>query len=120
MPRFIQAPVVIQAAGTKPKLIEEFVGGPSTGTTAVSVARMRSPAGWEEPGQRPEFQEITVVLRGSLRVAFEGGHLDVAAGQAVISAPGEWVRYSTPHPDGAEYVAICLPAFSPQTVHGDS
>ena len=120
MPRFIQAPVVIQAAGTKPKLIEEFVGGPSTGTTAVSVARMRSPAGWEEPGQRPEFQEITVVLRGSLRVAFEGGHLDVAAGQAVISAPGEWVRYSTPHPDGAEYVAICLPAFSPQTVHRDS
>ena len=120
MPRLIQAPVVIQAAGTKPKLIEEFVGGPSTGTTAVSVARMRSPAGWEEPGQRPEFQEITVVLRGSLRVAFEGGHLDVAAGQAVISAPGEWVRYSTPHPDGAEYVAICLPAFSPQTVHGDS
>ena len=120
MPRLIQAPVVIQATGTKPKLIEEFVGGPSTGTTAVSVARMRSPAGWEEPGQRPEFQEITVVLRGSLRVAFEGGHLDVAAGQAVISAPGEWVRYSTPHPDGAEYVAICLPAFSPQTVHGDS
>jgi quercetin dioxygenase-like cupin family protein len=120
MPRLIQASVVIQAAGTKPKLIEEFVGGPSTGTTAVSVARMRSPAGWEEPGQRPEFQEITVVLRGSLRVAFEGGHLDVAAGQAVISAPGEWVRYSTPHPDGAEYVAICLPAFSPQTVHRDS
>jgi quercetin dioxygenase-like cupin family protein len=120
MPRLIQAPVVIQAAGTKPKLIEEFVGGPSTGTTAVSVARMRSPAGWEEPGQRPEFQEITVVLRGSLRVAFEGGHLDVATGQAVISAPGEWVRYSTPHPDGAEYVAICLPAFSPQTVHRDS
>ena len=120
MPRLIQAPVVIQAAGTKPKLIEEFVGGPSTGTTAVSVARMRSPAGWEEPGQRPEFQEITVVLRGSLRVAFEGGHLDVAAGQAVISAPGEWVRYSTPDPDGAEYVAICLPAFSPQTVHRDS
>ena len=120
MQRLIQAPVVVEAAGTKPKLIEEFVGGPSTGTTAVSVARMRSPAGWEEPGQRPEFQEITVVLRGSLRVAFEGGHLDVAAGQAVISAPGEWVRYSTPHPDGAEYVAICLPAFSPQTVHGDS
>jgi len=120
MPRFIEVPVVIEAAGTKPKLIEEFVGGPSTGTTAVSVARMRSPSGWEEPGQRPEFQEITVVLRGSLRVAFEGGHLDVAAGQAVITAPGEWVRYSTPHPDGAEYVAICLPAFSPQTVHRDA
>jgi quercetin dioxygenase-like cupin family protein len=120
MPRLIEAPVVIQAAGTKPKRIEEFVGRPSTGTSAVSVARMRSPAGWEEPGQRPEFQEITVVLHGSLRVAFEGGHVDVAAGQAVITAPGEWVRYSTPHPDGAEYVAICLPAFSPQTVHRDA
>jgi quercetin dioxygenase-like cupin family protein len=120
MPRLIEAPVVIQAAGTKPKRIEEFVGRPSTGTSAVSVARMRSPAGWEEPGQRPEFQEITVVLDGSLRVAFEGGHVDVAAGQAVITAPGEWVRYSTPHPDGAEYVAICLPAFSPQTVHRDA
>jgi quercetin dioxygenase-like cupin family protein len=120
MPRLIEAPVVTQAAGTKPKLIEEFVGGPSTGTSTVSVARMRSPSGWEEPGQRPEFQEITVVLEGSLRVAFEGGHLDVAAGQAVITAPGEWVRYSTPHPDGAEYVAICLPAFSPDTVHRDA
>jgi hypothetical protein len=120
MPRLIAAPLVIEAAGTKPKLIEEFVGGPSTGTSAISVARMRSPSGWEEPGQRPEFQEITVVLRGSLRVGHEGGHLDVAAGQAVITAPGEWVRYSTPHPDGAEYVAICLPAFSSQTVHRDA
>jgi quercetin dioxygenase-like cupin family protein len=120
MPRLIQAPVVVEAAGTKPKLIEEFVGRPSTGSTAVSVARMRSPSGWEEPGQRPEFQEITVVLKGRLRVAYEGGHLDVAAGQAVITASGEWVRYSTPDPDGAEYVAICLPAFSPQTVHRDA
>jgi len=120
MPRLIEAPVVIEAAGTKPKLIEEFVGRASTGSTAISVARMRSPSGWEEPGQRPEFQEITVVLKGSLRVAFEGGHLDVAAGQAVTTAPGEWVRYSTPHPDGAEYLAICLPAFSPQTVHRDA
>jgi quercetin dioxygenase-like cupin family protein len=120
MPRFVEAPLVIEAAGTKPKLIEEFVGRPSTGSAAVSVARMRSPSGWEEPGQRPDFQEITVVLKGSLRVAFEGGHLDVAAGQAVITTPGEWVRYSTPHPDGAEYVAICLPAFSPQTVHRDA
>ena len=119
MPRLIEAPIVIEAAGTKPKLIEEFVGRPSTGTPAVSVARMRSPSGWEEPGQRPEFQE-TVVLKGSLRVAFEGGQLDVGAGQAVITAPGEWVRYSTPHPDGAEYVAICLPAFSPHTVHRDA
>jgi quercetin dioxygenase-like cupin family protein len=120
MPRLIEAPTVIEAAGTKPKLIEEFVGGPSTGSSAVSVARMRSPSGWEEPGQRPEFQEITVVLKGSLRLTFEGGRMDVAAGQAVITAPGEWVRYSTPHPDGAEYVAICLPAFSPQTVHRDA
>jgi quercetin dioxygenase-like cupin family protein len=120
MPELIESPSTIEAAGTRPKLIEEFVGRPSTGTTAVSVARMRSPSGWEEPGQRPDFQEITVVLKGSLRVAFEGGRLDVAAGQAVMTAPGEWVRYSTPHPDGAEYVAICLPAFSPQTVHRDA
>jgi hypothetical protein len=120
MPRLIETPLVIEAAGTRPKLIEEFVGRPSTGSTAVSVARMRSPAGWEEPGQRPDFQEITVVLHGCLRVAFDGGHLDVAAGQGVIAAPGEWVRYSTHHPDGAEYVAICLPAFSPQTVHRDA
>ncbi len=120
MPRLIEAPVVIEAAGTRPKLIEEFVGGPSTGSRTVSVARMTSPSGWEEPGQRPEFQEITLVLKGSLRVAFEGGHLDVAAGQAVITEAGEWVRYSTPHPDGAEYVAICLPAFSPATVHRDA
>jgi len=120
MPRLIEAPVVIQAAGTKPKLIEEFVGPPSTGSAAVSVARMRSPSGWEEPGQRPEFQEITLVLKGGVRVEFEGGVLDVAAGQAIVTTPGEWVRYSTPHPEGAEYVAICLPAFSPQTVHRDS
>ena len=120
MPRRIEKPVVIEAAGTRPKLIEEFVGRPSTGSSAVSVARMRSPAGWEEPGQRPEFQEITVVLKGSLRVAYEGGQMDVAAGPAVITAPGEWVRYSTPHPDGAEYIAVCLPAFSPQTVHRDA
>ncbi len=120
MPRLIEAPIVIEAAGTKPKLIEEFVGRPSTGTSAISVARMRSPSGWEEPGQRPEFQEITVVLKGSLRVAFEGGHLDIAAGQAVITEAGEWVCYSTPHADGAEYVAICLPAFSPHTVHRDA
>jgi hypothetical protein len=120
MPRLIGHPIVIEAAGTRPKLIEEFVGRPSTGSSTVSVARMRSPSGWEEPGQRPEFQEITVVLKGSLRVAHEGGHLDVAAGQAVVTAPGEWVRYSTPHPEGAEYIAICLPAFSPQTVHRDA
>jgi mannose-6-phosphate isomerase-like protein (cupin superfamily) len=120
MPRRIEKPVVIEAAGSRPKLIEEFVGRPSTGSSDVSVARMRSPSGWEEPGQRPQFQEITVVLKGSLRVAYEGGQMDVAAGQAVITAPGEWVRYSTPHPDGAEYIAVCLPAFSPQTVHRDA
>ena len=120
MPRLIQQPVIVQAAGTRPKRIEEFAGRASTGTSAVSVARMKSPSGWEEPGQRPEFEELTVVLAGELRVEFEGGAFDVRAGQAVIAAPGEWIRYSTPGPDGAEYVAICLPAFSPETVHRDS
>ncbi|HET9767864.1 MAG TPA: cupin domain-containing protein, partial [Thermoanaerobaculia bacterium] len=113
------APVVIEAAGNKPKLIEEFVGGPSTGSRDVSVARMRSPGGWQEPGQRPEFTEITVVLRGRVRVEHEGGETNVTAGQAIISDPGEWVRYSSPDPEGAEYVAICLPAFSPGIVHRD-
>ncbi|HEV8238493.1 MAG TPA: cupin domain-containing protein [Thermoanaerobaculia bacterium] len=119
MPRLVAAPVVIQAAGNKPKLIEEFVGGPSTGSREVSVARMRSPGGWQEPGQRPEFTEITVVLRGRVRVEHEGGETSVAAGQAIVSEPGEWVRYSSPDPEGAEYVAICLPAFSPGIVHRD-
>jgi len=119
MPRLIAAPVVIEAAGNKPKIIEEFVGGPSTGSSAVSVARMRSPGGWEEPGQRPQFDEITVVLRGTVHVEFEGGSMDVAAGQAVVTSAGEWVRYSTPADGGAEYVAVCMPAFSPSTVHRD-
>lgn len=119
MPRLVAAPVVIEAAGNKPKLIEEFVGGPSTGSREVSVARMRSPGGWQEPGQRPEFTEITVVLRGRVRVEHEGGETNVAAGQAIISDPGEWVRYSSPDAEGAEYVAICLPAFSPGIVHRD-
>ena len=119
MPRLIAAPVTVEAAGNKPKVIEEFVGRPSTASDAVSVARMRSPGGWEEPGQRPDFQEITVVLRGSLRVEHEAGTLEVTAGQAVVTFPGEWVRYSTPDPQGAEYVAICLPAFSPERVHRD-
>jgi quercetin dioxygenase-like cupin family protein len=119
MPRLVAAPVVIEAAGNKPKLIEEFVGGPSTGSREVSVARMRSPGGWQEPGQRPEFTEITVVLRGRVRVEHEGGETNVAAGQAIISEPGEWVRYSSPDAEGAEYVAICLPAFSPGIVHRD-
>ena len=119
MPRLIEAPSIIQAAGTKPKRIEEFVGRVNSGHGAVSVARMKSPSGWVEPGQRPEFEEITVVLRGMVRVEYEGGSLEIRAGQAVVTAPGEWVRYSTPEADGAEYVAVCVPAFSPDTVHRD-
>ena len=119
MPRLIEAPAVIEAAGTKPKRIEEYAGRVRSRHERVSVARMVSPAGWAEPGQRPGFEEITVVLRGMLRVEHEGGALDVKAGQAVICAPGEWVRYSSPAPGGAEYVAVCLPAFSPETVHRD-
>jgi quercetin dioxygenase-like cupin family protein len=117
MPRLIPAPTIIQAAGTKPKRIEEFAGRVNSGHESISVARMTSPPGWEEPGQRPEFEEITLVLSGMLRVEFDGGTLDVRQGQAVVAAPGEWIRYSTPA--GAEYVAICLPAFSPATVHRD-
>ena len=119
MPRLIAAPTVVAAAGTKPKRIEEFAGRINSGHTGVSVARMVSPSGWQEPGQRPEFEEITLVLRGTVHVDYKGGALDVHAGQAVVTAPGEWVRYSTPGADGAEYVAICLPAFSPATVHRD-
>ncbi len=119
MPRLIPAPSVIQPAGNKPKRIEEFAGRVNSGHDSISVARMISPGGWEEPGQRPEFEEITVVLRGSLRVEYADGVLDVRAGQAVITSPDEWIRYSTPDADGAEYIAICLPAFSPQTVHRD-
>lgn len=119
MPRLIERPTIIEAAGNKPKRIEEYAGRVNTGHSAVSVARMVSPEGWQEPGQRPEFEEITVVLRGMLRVEHEGGTLDVRAGQAVVAAPGEWVRYGSPEPGGAEYVAVCLPAFSPQAVHRD-
>jgi mannose-6-phosphate isomerase-like protein (cupin superfamily) len=119
MPRRIDGPAVIAAAGTKPKRIEEYAGRASTGDEAVSVARMVSPEGWQEPGQRPEFDEITVVLKGMLRVEHESGALDVRAGQAVVSRAGEWVRYSTPERGGAEYVAVCFPAFSPNTVHRD-
>jgi mannose-6-phosphate isomerase-like protein (cupin superfamily) len=120
MPRLIESPTVIQAAGNRPKLIEEYAGRVNTGHAEVSVARMRSPQGWLEPGQRPEFEEVTVVLRGMLRVEHEGGALDVREGQAVVASPGEWVRYSTPEPEGAEYIAVCLPAFSPDSVHRDS
>jgi mannose-6-phosphate isomerase-like protein (cupin superfamily) len=119
MPRLIPQPTVVAPAGNKPKQIQEFAGRVNSGHAGVSVARMISPSGWEEPGQRPEFEEITVVLRGMLRVEHEGGALDVRAGQAVVTSPGEWVRYSTPEPDGAEYIAVCLPAFSPTTVHRD-
>lgn len=119
MPTLIERPTVIQAAGNKPKRIEEFAGRVNSGHEEVSVARMVSPEGWREPGQRPTFEEITVVLRGTLRVEYEGGSLDVRAGQAVITRPGEWVRYSTPEPGGAEYIAVCTPAFSPATVRRD-
>ncbi len=119
MPRLISQPTRIEAAGNKPKLIDEFVGVVNSGHGGVSVARMQSPPGWVEPGQRPAFEEITVVLRGLVRVEHEAGAIDVRAGQAVITAPGEWVRYSTPEADGAEYVAICLPAFTPATVNRD-
>ncbi len=119
MPKLIERPTLIQAAGTKPKQIEEYAGRVNSGHAGVSVARMISPEGWLEPGQRPEFEEITVVLRGLLHVEHEHGALDVRAGQAVVTAAGEWVRYSTPEPGGAEYVAVCLPAFSPSTVHRD-
>jgi mannose-6-phosphate isomerase-like protein (cupin superfamily) len=120
MPRLIAQPTVIAAAGNKPKVIEEYAGLVNSGHAQVSVARMVSPQGWEEPGQRPEFEELTVVLKGMLRVEHEGGALDVRAGQAVVASPGEWVRYSSPEPGGAEYVAVCLPAFSPATVHRDA
>ena len=119
MARLIQSPTRIEAAGNKPKLIEEFFGRVNSGAQDLSVARMRSPAGWVEPGQTPEFDEYTVVLKGTLRVETKSETLDVAAGQAVIAPKGEWVRYSSPTDGGAEYVAICLPAFSPDSVHRD-
>ncbi|MBV8879397.1 MAG: cupin [Planctomycetaceae bacterium] len=119
MPTHLTKPAVIEAAGNKPKRIEEYVGRVNSKTAAVSVARMKSPSGWVEPGQTPDFDEYTVVLKGSLRVTSKDGTIDVAAGQAVITHRGEWVQYSTPGPDGAEYVAVCLPAFSPDAVHRD-
>ena len=119
MPKLIEEPAVVEAAGNKPKRIEEYLGRVNTGHDGVSVARMRSPEGWKEPGQRPDFDEISVVLQGVLRVEYEGGALEARAGQAVFAERGEWVRYSTPDAGGAEYVAVCLPAFSPDTVHRD-
>jgi mannose-6-phosphate isomerase-like protein (cupin superfamily) len=120
MPTLIDHPTVVQAAGNKPKQIEEFAGRVNSGHAGVSVARMVSPEGWQEPGQRPDFEEITLVLRGMVRVEHEGGALNVRAGQAVVAHPGEWVRYSSPEAGGAEYIAVCLPAFSPGTVHRDA
>ncbi len=119
MPTFISGPHVVPAAGNLPKIIREFVGRASTRDAAVSVALMTSPSGWREPGQTPEFDEYTVVLRGTLRVESRGETFDVGAGQAIHARPGEWVRYSTPGAEGAEYVAICCPAFSPEKVHRD-
>ncbi len=119
MPRLIEKPTIIEAAGNKPKKIEEFAGRVNSGQSNVSIARMTSPQGWVEPGQRPEFEELTVVLDGMLVVEFEGGQLEVKSSQAVITHPGEWVRYSTPKEGGAKYIAVCLPAFSPDTVNRD-
>ena len=119
MPTLIESPKRIEAAGNKPKLIDEYIGRVNSATDALSVAHMRSPGGWVEPGQSPEFDEFTVVLRGCLRVEHASGAIDVRAGQAVIAHKGEWIRYSTPEADGAEYIAVCLPAFSPGTVHRD-
>ena len=119
MPTLIAQPTRIEAAGNKPKVIDEYIGRVNSGTSAASVAHMRSPEGWVEPGQTPEFVEFTVVLKGLLRVQHKAGSLDVRAGQGVITSPGEWVQYSTPEPGGAEYIAVCVPAFSPQTVHRD-
>ncbi len=119
MPLHIKAPAAVAAAGNNLKIIEEFIGRVSSKTHSLSIARMKSPAGWTEPGQTPEFDEYTVVLRGTLRVASKEGAHDVRAGEAVIARKGEWVRYSTPCPEGAEYIAVCMPAFSPGTVHRD-
>ncbi|HWB84765.1 MAG TPA: hypothetical protein VG675_11540 [Bryobacteraceae bacterium] len=119
MPTLIPAPARVASAGNRPKLIEEFIGRVNSQTDQVSVAHMHSPGGWQEPGQTPEFDEFTIVLNGILRVEFKGGELEVRAGQGLIAHKGEWVRYSTPGEEGAEYVAVCLPAFSPATVHRD-
>ncbi len=120
MPTLVAQPTHIPCVGTKPKLIDEYIGRVNSQTTSLSMAHMRSPEGWTEPGQTPEFDEFTVVLKGMLRVRHKEGALDVAAGQAVIAHRGEWVQYSTPHEGGAEYIAVCLPAFALETVHRDA
>jgi ethanolamine utilization protein EutQ len=118
LPTLIEHPTRVQAAGNLPKIIDEYVGRLNSQESRISVAHMRSPAGWEEPGQTPEFEEYTIVLRGSLHVRHKSGVLEVHAGQAIVAHPGEWIQYSTPN-EGAEYIAICVPAFSPGTVHRD-
>ncbi len=120
MPKLIAKPTRITAAGNKPKIIEEFIGRVNSAESRLSIAHMRSPAGWVEPGQTPKFDEFTLVLKGMLRVKHRDGQLDVSAGQAVVTSAGEWVQYGSPNADGAEYIAVCLPAFSPETVHRDS
>jgi mannose-6-phosphate isomerase-like protein (cupin superfamily) len=117
MAKYIEKPIIIEAAGFPPKTIEEYIGRVNSGTSAVSIARMKSPSGWSEPGQTPEFDEYTVVLRGRLRVRLKDADFDVAAGQAILVRGGEWVQYSSPAAEGAEYIAVCIPAFSPETVH---
>jgi len=119
MPSLISSPTIIKAAGNKPKIIREFIGRVNSSTQKVSIAKMTSPAGWEESGQTPEFDEYTLVLKGILRVDTKENVFNVSAGQAIITYAGEWIRYSTPNPEGAEYIAVCLPAFSPETVHRD-
>jgi quercetin dioxygenase-like cupin family protein len=119
MPKLISKPTIVAAAGNKPKIIQEFIGRVNSSTDQISIAKMTSPAGWEEPGQTPEFDEYTLVLKGMLRVETKESVFNVNAGQAILTYAGEWIRYSTPNPDGAEYVAVCLPAFSPDTVHRD-
>ena len=120
MPRLVPTPTIVPAAGTPPKIIAEHIGRVNSQTSDLSIARMTSPQGWVEPGQRPDFDEYTLVLEGCLRVEFEGGVVDVTPGQTIVTTHGEWVRYSTPHPGGAQYVAICVPAFAPDTVHRDA
>ena len=119
MPTIIKSPTKIEAAGNKPKIIKEFIGKVNSSTDQISIAKMQSPPGWKEPGQTPEFDEYTVVLKGMLRVETKEKAFDIHAGEAVITHKGEWIRYSTPLEEGAEYIAVCLPAFSPETVHRD-
>ncbi len=119
MPKLIEKPTRIQSAGNKPKLIDEYIGRVNSGSSAASIAHMRSPSGWVEPGQTPEFDEYTIVLKGMIQVEYNGGSTEVHAGQAIITYAGEWIRYSTPGPEGAEYIAVCLPAFAMDTVHRD-